>query len=124
MSALSDEIFRQVEAGIVTGASIATVAQHRIHKGDVVEIPECEMTEWSLTYSPAQRFARIIEVGGKAVARPPSRGRQPIEALSFPSRDTALRTLAANAHLSGAHHVAFVRARNEERALRQAGLLR
>ena len=112
--------------GLIRGASIgaAWARSDEIAKADGVHvIPEWEIREFSFCYAGANPRAIVLEVGGKAVARPSSGGR-PSEAWSLPSAENALQTLAANAHVSGAHHVAFVRARNEERALRQAGLLR
>ena len=67
VSALADEVFRQVEAGIVTGASIgsAWLKDDVAMNGGVLEVRDWELREWSLVRQPANPLARVISVGGK-----------------------------------------------------------
>jgi phage head maturation protease len=67
VSALADEVFRQVEAGIVTGASIgsAWLKDDVAMNGGVLDVRDWELREWSLVRQPANPLARVISVGGK-----------------------------------------------------------
>jgi phage head maturation protease len=67
VSALADEIFRQVGAGIVTGASIGSgwLKDDAAMNSGVLDVRDWELREWSLVRQPANPLARVISVGGK-----------------------------------------------------------
>lgn len=79
VSALADEIFRQIKEGVVTGVSIGTAWTHddETPKGDVVEIGEYELDEWSFCRNPSQPLARIMSIGGAPVRRAWNDPREP-----------------------------------------------
>jgi HK97 family phage prohead protease len=101
LSSLSDEIFRQVESGVVAGASIgsAWLKDDAAMNGGVLEIRDWELREWSLVRSPAHPLARIVSVGGKTLWGSSSSG----------------LSLAEAGYVSGAHFVQAWRDREERR---------
>jgi hypothetical protein len=77
VSALADEIFRQINEGVATGASTGAAWLDTTPKGDIVEITEWELNEWSFCRTPVQPLARIISIGGAPAQRAWDDPRQP-----------------------------------------------